>query len=46
MLVAMVLGLVTYDWLLTKPGADDSDQLLDVMVPLALWGLARHPPGS
>lgn len=44
MLVAMVLGVVTYDWLLVKPGTDHNDQLLDTMVPLALWGLARHPP--
>jgi len=44
MLVAMVLGLVTYDWLLLKPGNDDNDQLLNTMIPLALWGLARHPP--
>lgn len=43
MLVAMVLGLVTYDWLLTKPH-NDRDQLLDNMVSLALWGLARRPP--
>jgi AcrR family transcriptional regulator len=46
MLVALVLGLVTYDWLLLKPGNDHNDQLLDTMVPLALWGLARHPPGT
>jgi hypothetical protein len=46
MLVAMVLGLVTYDWLLVKPGNNHSDQLLDTMVPLALWGRARHPPAA
>lgn len=42
-LVGMVLGAVTYDWLLIKPGTD-SERLLDDMVDLALWGLARKPP--
>lgn len=43
-LVAMVLGTVTYDWLLIKPAKLDPAQVLDDMVHLALWGLARHPP--
>jgi len=42
-LVAMVLGAVTFDWLLIKSD-QDPDRLLDDMVKLALWGLARHPP--
>ncbi|MBA3741629.1 TetR/AcrR family transcriptional regulator [Sporichthya sp.] len=41
-LVGMVFGLVTFDWMLVKPGTDP-DKFVDDMVKIALWGLARQP---
>jgi AcrR family transcriptional regulator len=47
-LVGMVFGIVTYDWLLLPTGKKEPsmDDVLTDMAKLAVWGLARHPPAS
>jgi AcrR family transcriptional regulator len=44
-LVSALLGMITYDWLLTPKGdTGPGDQLLDSMSKLGAWGFARTPP--
>lgn len=44
-LMAMVLGTTAYDWILLPDERPDADHLVDEMTKVALWGLARQPPG-
>lgn len=43
MLMAMVLGTTTYDWIILPARRPSPEQLVDAMSELALWGLERKP---
>jgi hypothetical protein len=45
-LMAMVLGTTAYDWILLPEDRPDAESLVDEMSKVALWGLARQPPGA
>ncbi|MGB8391327.1 hypothetical protein, partial [Mycobacterium sp.] len=42
-LVAMVLGTNTYDWIILPAQRPSSEQLVEAMSEIALWGLERKP---
>jgi AcrR family transcriptional regulator len=45
-LIGMVMGIAAYGWLLLPEGDDQTgtDLVIDNMVKVGLWGLARHAP--
>jgi AcrR family transcriptional regulator len=42
-LMAMVLGITAYDWILVPAPRPEPDHLVDEMSKVALWGLERRP---
>lgn len=48
MLVGMVMGISAFGWLILPDGEDESDPeaVIDNMVKIGLWGIARHPPAD
>lgn len=46
-LMAMVLGMLSYSWLLLPEGQDQAgDEVIDGLVRVGLWGMTRRPGGS